>query len=53
VCEKSGNFAAFGSVFVFNGQQGYEAGGQLSFILGALLRLIASGARLFGRRAEN
>jgi hypothetical protein len=34
-----GNYAR---QFVFNGVQGYEATGQLDFILGALIGLIAS-----------
>jgi hypothetical protein len=41
-------FAIFG--LEFNGRQGYEAGGPIGLILGALIGLIASGTRLFGRR---
>ena len=41
-------FAIFG--FEFNGRQGYEAGGPIGFVLGALIGLIASSVRLFRRR---
>jgi hypothetical protein len=41
-------FAIFG--FEFNGRQGYEAGGPIGFLLGALIGLIGSGALLFRRR---
>lgn len=41
-------FAIFG--FELNGRQGYEAGGPLGFILGALIGLIGSGVFLFRRR---
>jgi len=34
----------------FNGRQGYEAGGPIGFILGALTGLIASSVLLFRRR---
>lgn len=43
-------FAIFG--FKFSGRQGYEAGGPIDFILGALIRLIGSSLRLFRRRTE-
>jgi hypothetical protein len=42
----------FGYEFVFNGREGYEAGGPIGFILGALTGLIASGVRLFGKRTR-
>jgi len=42
----------FAPEFVFNGREGYEVTGPLGFILGALMGLIASGARLFGKRTE-
>lgn len=45
-----GNLAAFDFVLVFNGQRGYEAGGSIGLVLGALIGLGASGARLFGKR---
>ena len=45
-------FTTFASGFVINGREGYEAGGPIGFILGALIGLIASGALLFGRRTE-
>jgi hypothetical protein len=41
-------FAIFG--FEFDGRQGYEAGGPIGFILGALTGLFVSGVRLFGKR---
>jgi len=41
-------FAIFG--FEFNGRQGYEAGGPIGFILGALIGLIASSVLLFRKR---
>ena len=41
-------FVIFG--FEFNGREGYEAGGPIGFILGAWTGLIASTARLFGKR---
>ena len=52
-----GNLAAifelvFGYEFVFNGRVGYEATGQIGFILGALIGLVGSGAYLFGRRTQ-
>lgn len=52
-----GNLAAiyeivFGQEFVFNGRVGYEATGQIGFILGALIGLVASGVYLFGRRTK-
>ena len=34
----------------FNGRQGYEAGGPMGFILGALTGLIASSVLLFRKR---
>jgi hypothetical protein len=43
-----GNFA---EQFVFNGVQGYEATGQIGFILGALIGLISSWRILFKRKA--
>jgi ABC-type cobalamin transport system permease subunit len=42
-----GNLAAANFVLVLNGQQGYEAGGSIGLILGAL---IGSSALLFGKR---
>ncbi|HSF82815.1 MAG TPA: hypothetical protein VLA49_16390 [Anaerolineales bacterium] len=39
-----------GYPFVFNGREGYEATGQIGFILGALVGFVASGVRLFGWR---
>jgi len=52
-----GNLAAIyelisGYEFVFNGRVGYEATGQIGFILGALIGLVGSGAYLFGRRTQ-
>ena len=41
-------FAIFG--FEFNGRQGYEAGGPIGFVLGALIGLVASTALIFRRR---
>jgi len=41
----------FGREFSFFGAQGYEAGGPIGFILGALTGLIASSVRLFRRQA--
>ena len=35
----------------FNGRQGYEAGGPIGFLLGALIGLIASSVFLFRKRA--
>jgi len=43
-------FAVFG--FEFNGRQGYEAGGPIGFILGALIGLIASSVLLFRRQTR-
>jgi len=43
-------FIIFG--FEFNGRQGYEAGGPIGFILGALIGLVGSGVWLFGRRTK-
>ena len=40
----------FGHEFVFNGREGYEAGGPIGFILGALIGFVGSGVYLFGRR---
>ena len=42
----------FGFAPVFNGREGYEGTGQIGFILGALIGLIASSARLFGKCTE-
>ncbi len=42
-------FAIFG--LEFNGRQGYEAGGPIGFILGALIGLIASSVFFFRRQA--
>ena len=44
-------FAIFG--FEFNGRQGYEAGGPIGFILGALTGLVGSSVLLFRKRNEN
>ena len=44
-------FAIFG--LEFNGRQGYEAGGPIGFILGALIGLIGSSVFLFRKRAAN
>jgi len=41
-----------GHPFVFNGREGYEATGQIGLILGALIGLVASGVRLFGKRTK-
>ena len=41
-------FAIFG--FEFNGRQGYEAGGPIGFILGALIGLVASSVFFFRKR---
>ena len=41
-------FIIFG--FEFNGRQGYEAGGPIDYILGALTGLIASSVLLFRKR---
>ena len=41
-------FAIFG--FELNGRQGYEAGGPIGFLLGALTGLIASSVLLFRKR---
>jgi hypothetical protein len=41
-----------GYPFVFNGREGYEATGQIGFILGALVGLVGSGVLFFGRRTE-
>jgi hypothetical protein len=51
-------FIAGSMVFIifgleFNGRQGYEAGGPIGFILGALIGLIASSVFLFRRSAAN
>lgn len=43
-----GNYA---QQFVFNGVQGYEATGQLGFILGALIGLISGWWFLFKRKS--
>ena len=42
----------FGYEFVFNGRVGYEGTGQIGFILGALICLVVSGVRLFGKRTN-
>jgi hypothetical protein len=42
-------FAIFG--LEFNGRQGYEAGGPIGFVLGALIGLVASSVLLFRRRS--
>jgi len=42
----------FGYEFVFNGRVGYEGTGQIGFILGALIGLVVSGVRLFGKRTN-
>jgi hypothetical protein len=36
----------------FNGRQGYEAGGPIGFLFGALIGLIASSVLLFRKRTE-
>jgi hypothetical protein len=36
----------------FNGRQGYEAGGPIGFVFGALIGLIGSGVYFFGRRTR-
>jgi len=41
-----------GYPFVFNGREGYEATGQLGYILGALIGLVVSGVRSFGKRTN-
>ena len=41
-----------GHPFIFNGREGYEATGQLGLILGALVGLVVSGVRLFGKRTN-
>lgn len=41
-------FAIFG--FEFNGRQGYEAGGPIGFILGALIGWVGSSLLLFRKR---
>ena len=43
-----GNFA---TQFVFNGVQGYEATGQIGFIIGALIGVISSWWFLFKRKS--
>lgn len=52
-----GNLAAvyeivFSHEFVFNGRVGYEATGQIGFILGALIGLVGSGVWLFRRQTR-
>jgi hypothetical protein len=37
---------------VFNGRVGYEASGQIGFILGTLTGLVGSGVVIFGRRTK-
>ena len=49
-------FIAGSNIFIifgleFNGRQGYEAGGPISFILGALMGLIGGSVLLFRKRA--
>ena len=41
-------FAIFG--IEFNGRQGYEAGGPIGFVLGALIGLVGSSVLLFRKR---
>jgi hypothetical protein len=41
-----------GHEFVFNGRVGYEATGQIGFILGAVVGFVGSGVLLFGRRIK-
>jgi hypothetical protein len=48
-------FIAGSNIFIifgleFNGRQGYEAGGPVGFVLGALIGLIGSGALLLRKR---
>jgi hypothetical protein len=45
-------FTTFIPEFVISGREGYEAGGPIGFILGALVGLIGSFALLFGKRTE-
>ena len=42
----------FGQEFTFFGAEGYEAGGPIGFILGALIGLVGSSALFFGRRTK-
>jgi hypothetical protein len=42
----------FGFAPVFNGREGYEGTGQIGFILGALIGIVASGVYFFGRRTK-
>ena len=42
-------FSVFG--FELNGRQGYEAGGPIGFILGALIGLVASSVFFFRKRS--
>ena len=42
----------FGYEFVFNGRVGYEGTGQIDFILGALIGLIAGSVLLFSKRTK-
>jgi hypothetical protein len=42
----------FGYTIVFNGREGYEAGGPIGLILGALIGLVASGVYFFGKRTR-
>lgn len=49
-------FIAGSNIFIifgleFNGRQGYEAGGPIGFILGALIGLVGSSVLLFRKRA--
>jgi len=44
-------FAIFG--FEINGRQGYESGGPIGFILGALIALIASSVFLFRKQRKD
>jgi hypothetical protein len=42
----------FGFAPVFNGREGYEGTGQIGFILGAMIGIVASGVYFFGRRTK-
>jgi hypothetical protein len=45
-------FTTFIPELVINGREGYEAGGPIGFILGALMGLIGSSVLLFRKRTE-
>jgi hypothetical protein len=45
-------FTTFIPELVFFGKEGYEAGGSIGFILGALIGLIGSSMLLFRKRTE-